>query len=276
MAGIIVSRSRRAGAGQDGNAPRTSTSAGRGAEPIEADRSARRSASGRSTGGADTPDPPVLDLLESAEALEAAGATQAAAIVRAAMREAHHDLRQPIAAIRALVAAAEAQPGVPPVVASYLHRIEEQTAQMVRVCRQVLERVEERRVTAVEQVAADAAQGCREATGCAIELDVEPVSVLIDRDRLRRAIANLLENAARAAGPGGRLRVTVRREGDHVRVSVGDSGPGFGAGPRGASSLGLGLVNRLACDHGGRVEIGTSDLGGALVTLVLSTPVITL
>ena len=111
------------------------------------------------------------------------------------------------------------------------------------------------------------------------------VEALIDRDRFRRVMINLVDNAAQAmtsqgwSAPDGReLAVTVRAEaaGPHVRVAVADNGPGIGADSLAkifeplfttkSSGVGLGLpiVRQIVEQHGGtidvesRVDIGTT------------------
>lgn len=196
--------------------------------------------------------------------------------VTRAKRELHHDMRQPLAAITALASAAEAQPGVPEVVRSCLERIAEEARQMLALCRHVLDQPAAPALVPVGHLAYEVTRTCQAATTCRIELAVDHVLAVVDEVGLRRALWNLLDNAERAAGPKGRVRLEVVRDDQTVRISVGDSGPGFGAGTHGAASLGLQIVRRLAHQHGGQVDIGTSDLGGALVTLSLPAPMIDL
>ena len=68
---------------------------------------------------------------------------------------------------------------------------------------------------------------------------------------LWRVLTNVVYNAARAAGPDGRVGVTVSAAGDRAAVDVIDDGPGFGQGPLGAASLGLGVVTTLLESCGG-------------------------
>jgi anti-sigma regulatory factor (Ser/Thr protein kinase) len=112
-----------------------------------------------------------------------------------------------------------------------------------------------------------------------------------DPNDLRLAIAHLVINAAEAAAERApvasaptvprRVRVTVSREGGAIAVCVDDSGrgvphdlrarvfePGFSTKGKGRGA-GLATVRQLALDHGGHVEIGASDLGGASFRLLL-------
>jgi signal transduction histidine kinase len=112
------------------------------------------------------------------------------------------------------------------------------------------------------------------------ELMVEGVAA-----RLERALANLVDNAARHAD--GRVQVAVRRDDDRVKVYVDDDGPGIPAIDReriferftrldgsrargkGGAGLGLAVVRSIATRHGGCVWAGASPLGGARFTLDL-------
>ncbi len=100
--------------------------------------------------------------------------------------------------------------------------------------------------------------------------------VVGDRDRLARAVRNLVDNAVLHGG--GEVEVSVDVVDDHARVCVRDHGPGFGptervhalerfyrgdaARQRPGSGLGLAIVAQTARVHGGRVEIADVD-GGA-------------
>lgn len=90
-----------------------------------------------------------------------------------------------------------------------------------------------------------------------------------NRLALWRALRNLMDNAFRAAGPHGSVRVRIALEGDWAVAQIDDDGPGFGAGPAGLASLGLGIVQDIAAERGGSLEIRTSTLGGGCVRILL-------
>jgi two-component system CitB family sensor kinase len=111
-------------------------------------------------------------------------------------------------------------------------------------------------------------------------LDGEPVP---SRDLLT-VVGNLVDNALEAVAgtePPRRVTVHVSADDDEVVVRVGDSGPGLPAEQvaeafrRGWSTkqqgrgLGLALVGQVVRRYGGRYDVGTAPVGGALVTVRL-------
>lgn len=114
----------------------------------------------------------------------------------------------------------------------------------------------------------------------------EPVVALIDSDRLRQALENVVSNAIRYSPVGGAVTLvlsTEKREGRGWAVlTVTDQGPGiapevlprlfdrFAAGPE-SSGLGLGLyiASRIAAAHGGSITAHSLPGQGATFRLVL-------
>jgi signal transduction histidine kinase len=94
------------------------------------------------------------------------------------------------------------------------------------------------------------------------------VTVTIDPLLLWRVLSNVVDNAARAAGTGGRVTVAVRQDGTPL-VDVTDDGPGFGLGPKGTASLGLGVVRSLLEACGGSLAVGSPPGGGTTVQVTL-------
>jgi signal transduction histidine kinase len=102
------------------------------------------------------------------------------------------------------------------------------------------------------------------------------VSVSADQSRLREALTHLLKNALHAA-TGGRVRLSWRAEEDSALIVVEDSGSGVNETdrerifepfyttkkPGEGSGLGLAVVRGIIAEHGGEIEVGESDLGGA-------------
>lgn len=102
-----------------------------------------------------------------------------------------------------------------------------------------------------------------------IVLVAEPLLVTGGQATWWRVLANLVDNACRAAGPTGEVLVTASSGEGTIEVAVADSGPGFGAGPAGTAGVGLGVVATEVLRHHGHVELRRASGGGALVRVVL-------
>jgi signal transduction histidine kinase len=184
------------------------------------------------------------------------------------VQELHHDIRQPLAAIGALASAGIAQPDVPDVVVTCLERIRSETRVLLDLCRHILEEMQAEQPVALDVAAREIAACAARSATCTVEVDAVPCTISTNPLDFRRALVNLLDNAVRAAGPDGTVSVVVQSDRRQVRLSVRDSGPGFGA-IDGGCGIGLGVVERYAHRHGGMVEVGQSPGGGASVSIVL-------
>ena len=124
-----------------------------------------------------------------------------------------------------------------------------------------------------------------DAKALTLEQQFSPVTVLGDRARLGQVLANLLSNAMKFTPEGGHIKVLVDTADGAARISVADSGPGIpadergrvlerfwrGNAARGTSGRGIGLA--IAADiiraHGGQIEVGKADAGGARFVVTL-------
>jgi signal transduction histidine kinase len=108
-----------------------------------------------------------------------------------------------------------------------------------------------------------------EKRGIAIRKSLAPRAMAYgDPVLLRRAVANVLDNAARAAGEGGTIEVRVLAAGHDSIIEVTDDGVGFGRGPHG-SGHGMSVVAMAVEACGGRLEISSSPADGTTVRMVL-------
>src|SRR5262249_29711092 len=71
-----------------------------------------------------------------------------------------------------------------------------------------------------------------EAGRLSLEWPPGPLMLVADRDQLRQAILNLVQNGLDAIPPHGKVRVLAAADGDAVRLDVRDDGPGLDAEQR--------------------------------------------
>lgn len=111
--------------------------------------------------------------------------------------------------------------------------------------------------------------------------------VPIDRDRLRRAVVNLIENASQAirgAGRPGTVTVSTLPEGPNVLLRIADTGPGVPEDIRdrifeplfstkgSGVGLGLAIVRDVVAQHGGTIRLEDNPDGGACFSILLPAP----
>ena len=121
-----------------------------------------------------------------------------------------------------------------------------------------------------------------------VRLDLSQPRIAGDVNRLQQVVWNLVNNAVKFTPNGGQVDVAVEREGEQVRVSVDDSGPGIAAEflpylfdrfrqadstttrRHGGLGLGLSIVKQLAELHGGSVAVTSpGPRGGASFTVTI-------
>jgi len=203
-------------------------------------------------------------------------AEDVAILVESRLREAMHEIRQPLAAVLALSEVARTSPGVPADVGRCLDRIAEQVKEVADAAWSVLGaragNAAERSTSVDVDEVLDSVIRAFDLTWSGTLTRQGVAGGLVcaqERVMLRRCLVNVVDNATRAAGPQGRVLVTVRRSGTQIRVFVDDSGPGFGRVPRG-SGTGLLLTRAALQSIGGNLTVGlASRFGGARVVLSL-------
>jgi two-component system OmpR family sensor kinase len=119
----------------------------------------------------------------------------------------------------------------------------------------------------------------------------EAPDVLGDPDRLQQVVQNLIDNASRFVGEGGRIHVELSGLREHSVITVSDDGPGFGdidparlfdrfyrgdssrARTTGGIGLGLTIVKAIVTAHEGTVEaVNLPDGGACFIVAIPSLP----
>jgi len=119
--------------------------------------------------------------------------------------------------------------------------------------------------------------------GYAVEAAENAPSALADQDLVKGILVNLLENAAEAAGEGGRILARVCPIEDRIAIEVHDSGPGLSELARTSlfqptisfkkrgMGLGLSIARKSALLSGGDILLIAGELGGAGFRVLLPT-----
>lgn len=203
------------------------------------------------------------------------------------LAETAHDLRSPVAALRALAETAQANPDQR---AALLPRTVQLASDMGSIIDGLLVRarlaagVEQLNIQPVwlDQLVADVVEGTQTG-GARVTVTAAPTKVDADPTLLRRAIGNLLDNAVRyGRQPGAEAIVHITVAGGTVTVA--DHGPGIDAtaavdafdrfsSTGGSSGLGLSIVRWVAQAHRGTLSVYNSDEGGAIFELRFPPPI---
>jgi two-component system nitrogen regulation sensor histidine kinase NtrY len=121
--------------------------------------------------------------------------------------------------------------------------------------------------------------------GITWSMSIDPAlgAVRVDRDQIRRALINLIDNAVASMNGAGAIEVAARPAGGagSVRLEIADRGPGvpiahreklfmpyFSTKPRG-TGLGLAIVQRIVVEHGGTIRVEDNAGGGARFVIEL-------
>jgi two-component system sensor histidine kinase MprB len=212
---------------------------------------------------------------------------------RQLVADASHELRTPLTSVKTNIEVlARANELAPEERERLLEDIVEQIDEMTALIGELIELAREARPDAVVEpardvrldlVAADAIERTRRnRPGVEFETDLDESIVYGAPSTIERAVANLLDNAAKWSPPGGQVEVAVRQG----EVSVRDHGPGISdedmpfvfdrfyrsRAARGmpGSGLGLAIVKRVAESHGGSVVAERPEDGGTLMRLRLN------
>jgi signal transduction histidine kinase len=202
--------------------------------------------------------------------------------------DAAHELRTPLAVLRARVETMPQQEALGAVKADILA--------MTHVVNQLMEMAEvegassaptasvDLRATSSDVAAMLAEMAIRQGKAIALTGSEEPVAVRGDAGMIFQAVRNLVENAIKHTAPGTTVELDVSAGGS---VAVMDRGPGVpekdrefifrrfwraDRNPTQGTGLGLAIVARIAEIHGGSVAVTNRPAGGAVFTLQFARP----
>jgi signal transduction histidine kinase len=210
---------------------------------------------------------------------------------------ASHDLRTPLASLRAMIEALEDDLAS---MDEYLPAIREQLETLTLLVDDLFELARiDAGVLALdvqETSLADLVFSClrgldaeARARHVRLEARLDPGDprVRIEPAKIERVLLNLLTNAVRHTPSDGAVSVVVEPNSDHVVVSVEDTGPGLGAAApermferfwraddsrtrsSGGAGLGLAIAQGLVQAHGGTIWAENRPVGGARVAFTL-------
>lgn len=211
-------------------------------------------------------------------------------------RSVSHDLRTPLTAIRGTIenlldsAPEHEQPA--------LATLETEALRLSRLVEELLNPPESGLLVTDERSRIDLAalleemallqQGRARRAGIRLEHRIAAgAAVAGDRDRLKQALLNLIDNALKVTPPGGHIRLRLERvpitnDSARARLIVADSGPGVPPADReriwergvrsdeyGGSGLGLAIVREIAAAHAGHAYVEANQPAGARFVLEL-------
>ncbi len=235
----------------------------------------------------------VFPISEDGAVLVADEVTQVIALERVRrdfISNVSHELRTPLSAIKLMVETVLLSEGDTEAIKLFLPKVGHEVDRMVQLIEDLLAlaRSESGRLPLrletfdLAEFAASVVQGFEQRSAALeVTLEVRPrtrVDVDADRNRLTQVLVNLVDNALRHTPAGGRITVTIDRDGADALLVVRDTGIGIPyndlphiferfyvversrARERSGTGLGLSISKQLMEAHGGSIA-AESDLG---------------
>ncbi|EFO79307.1 integral membrane sensor signal transduction histidine kinase [Oscillochloris trichoides DG-6] len=232
-----------------------------------------------------------LDTLEASLRTYSARITELEQARSRFYRSISHDLRTPLTAISGMIE--NLSDTAPAEQHAALSLLENETQRMARLVDELLRPPADGQLLLARRTPIALGSLLRElhdllagrARRAGVNLDYRVASdirVAADRDRLKQALLNLLDNALRATPPGGHIFLALEQRGPQAILSISDDGPGIppemhaaiwergvrGANP-GSAGLGLAIVREIIHAHGGTVELDPTHQPGTRMQIYL-------
>ncbi len=201
--------------------------------------------------------------------------------------DAAHELRSPLASLRAQLEVAAAGPEL----IAEVDRLAALTENLLQLAR-LESGLTMRHVVDLDDIVFGEVTRARHTASVTFDVaDVSAAQVTGDPVGLGRLVRNLLDNASRHAHR--RVDVSLSTDGDVAVLTVADDGPGIGVSDRervferftrlehardrstGGAGLGLAIVREVASAHGGSVELVNGQVGAVFVVRLPLAPAVT-
>lgn len=217
---------------------------------------------------------------------------------RRLVADASHELQTPLAVMRAELDVSLASGDLTPESVEVLESVREEADRMARIVRNLLalSRFDEGTMRVLEQPldlhdlaleTCDAMGALARERGVTVTVTGGSAPVLADPEYMRMVLVNLVENAIKYSGEGGRVDVATRIAGARAVITVADRGPGIPVdaqahifdrfyrvdGSRskdsGGSGLGLAITREIVEAHGGTISLESRVGTGSTFTVTL-------
>ena len=216
--------------------------------------------------------------------------------------DASHELKTPLTVLRAGVERAVTTPGLPQETLVVLEETLQEVNRMTELVDALLTlaRADEGRAPLVRETVdlrglvhdvEETGELLAEPGEVHIEVDLpdRPVTLAVDRSRIRQLILNLVTNAVKYTPAGGRVRITLAEDPQRVTLAVSDTGIGIApgdlphifdrfyradiartrTGERAGAGLGLAICRWIAEAHGGTIDVQSRPGRGTTFTVAL-------
>jgi signal transduction histidine kinase len=200
-----------------------------------------------------------------------------------------HEVRNPLAIVRATAQLLAGQAGENPLLRRYTQVLTSESDRIERLISDLLEYARPRppmptpvHLADFLDAAARQVQPYALQQGVSVIAEATPSAlIMVDAEQLGQALLNLLLNAVQASTPGDTVRLSGRRETAEAEIVVADSGKGmapevqdracdpfFTTRPEG-TGLGLALVAAVVQEHGGQVRFASAVGQGTRVSITI-------